>query len=66
MADDKTVAKVRRKLEATSEIPRLEKTTSALHSVGIGALSNQRKVVAAQLLSLIRRSDAPVSVRNVS
>ena len=27
MADDKTVAKVRRKLEATSEIPRLEKTT---------------------------------------
>jgi hypothetical protein len=26
-ADDKTVAKVRRKLEATSEIPRLEKTT---------------------------------------
>jgi hypothetical protein len=27
MADDETVAKVRRKLEATSEIPRLEKTT---------------------------------------
>ena len=27
MADDKTVARVRRKLEATSEIPRLEKTT---------------------------------------
>ena len=27
MADDKTVAKVRRKLEATSEFPRLEKTT---------------------------------------
>jgi hypothetical protein len=27
MADDKTVAKVRRKLEATSEIPRLEETT---------------------------------------
>ena len=27
IADDKTVAKVRRKLEATSEIPRLEKTT---------------------------------------
>jgi hypothetical protein len=28
-ADDKTVAKVRRQLEATSEIPRLEKTTGA-------------------------------------
>jgi hypothetical protein len=28
-ADDKTVAKVRRKLESTSEIPRLEKTTGA-------------------------------------
>jgi hypothetical protein len=28
-ADDKTVAKVRRKLESTSEIPKLEKTTGA-------------------------------------
>jgi hypothetical protein len=36
---------------------------SALHSVGIGALRESMKVVLAQQLSLIRRSDALSSVR---
>jgi hypothetical protein len=35
-----------------------------LHSVGIGRSSNLRKVVAAQQLSLIRRPDAPICLRN--
>jgi hypothetical protein len=34
--------------------------SSALHSVGIGALLESREVVVAQPLSLIRRSDAPI------